>query len=66
MTNALVYTASTISFTAATSTIADSASGLGNFIVNTKIVISGSASNNGTFTVVFPTPDASNGLLRIN
>jgi hypothetical protein len=23
-------------------------------------------SNNGTFTVVFPTPDASNGLLRIN
>lgn len=45
-------TASTISFTAATKTIADSASGLKHFQAGDYIQITGSLSNNGYFTVV--------------
>jgi hypothetical protein len=45
------YTASTISFTAATKTIADTAAGLLRFRTGRRIKITGSTSNNGTYTI---------------
>ena len=45
------YVATTLSFTAATKTIADSALGLVSFPTGARIQISGSASNNGYFTI---------------
>jgi len=52
--NGSTYTATTISFTAGTKTISDSANGFvtAGFKQGTQIVISGTASNNGTFTIV--------------
>lgn len=50
--NTSLRTAATISFTAATKTISDSASGLRHFQAGDYIQISGSGSNNGFFTVV--------------
>lgn len=52
-TNASTKTATTISFTASTHTIADSGNGFVTawFKIGTQIVITGSASNNGTFTI---------------
>ena len=46
------YTASTLTFTASTDTIADSANGLANFKAGERIVVTGSGSNNTTHTVV--------------
>jgi len=48
---AVAYTAATLSFTATTKTIADSALGLRRFQAGARLVISGSASNNGYRTV---------------
>ncbi len=48
----VTYTATTISFTAATSTIADSASSFPLFTIGTLIKIAGSGSNDGIYTVV--------------
>lgn len=45
------YTASTISFTSSSKTIADTKYGLGRFNVGDILVISGSASNDGYYTV---------------
>lgn len=45
------YTASTLSFTAATKTVADSAGGLAFVQAGDNVTISGSASNNGVFRV---------------
>lgn len=45
------YTASTISFTAATKTIADSANGLAGFLTGEKIIVSGTTENDGTYTI---------------
>lgn len=45
------YTASTLSFTAATKTIADSAKGLKHFQAGDTIQVTGSTSNNGYYTV---------------
>ena len=45
------YTAITISFTAGTKTIADSALGLEAFATGAKVTVSGSTSNDGTYTV---------------
>lgn len=52
--NGSTYTATTISFTAGTKTISDSANGFvtARFKQGTQIVITGTASNNGTFTIV--------------
>jgi len=52
--NYSTITAGTISFTAGTKTIGDSGSGFvtSNFRAGDSIVVSGSASNNGTFTIV--------------
>lgn len=51
MTRAAIYGAATLSFTASTKTIADSALGLKKFPTGARITISGSVSNNSTFTV---------------
>lgn len=53
-TNGATITASTISFTASTKTIADSANGFvtAGFRAGNSIVVTGSASNNNTFTIV--------------
>ena len=48
---ASIYTAATLSFTAATKTIADSAQGLARFQTGTRLQITGSTSNNGFYTV---------------
>jgi hypothetical protein len=48
---ATAYTASTISFTAATKTIADTALGLRRFPTGARLLIAGSTSNNGYKTV---------------
>ena len=45
------YTATTISFTAGTKTIADTALGLSSFPTGASITVSGSTSNDGTYTV---------------
>lgn len=45
------YAAATISFTAATKTIADSANGLVTVLTNDTIVVKGSVSNDGVYTV---------------
>ena len=45
------YTATTISFTAGTKTIADSALGLEGFPTGASITVSGSTSNDGTYTI---------------
>jgi len=45
------YTAATISFTAASKTIADTAAGLLRFRAGRRIKITGSVSNNGTYTI---------------
>jgi hypothetical protein len=45
------YTASTIAFTSTGKHITDSANGLSGWAVGDKIVITGTANNNGTFTV---------------
>lgn len=52
--NGVTYTASTLSFTASTKTIADSANGFvtANFRAGDSITVTGSASNNGTYTLV--------------
>lgn len=52
--NAATITATTISFTASTKTIADSGSGFvtANFRAGDSIIVTGSASNNGTYTIV--------------
>lgn len=52
--NASTKTATTISFTSGTKTIADSGNGFvtAGFLAGTSITITGSASNNGTFTIV--------------
>lgn len=52
--NAATITASTISFTASTKTIADSGSGFvtANFIAGTQITVTGPGVNNGTYTIV--------------
>lgn len=52
--NAASLTATTISFTASTKTIADSGSGFvtANFRPGDSIIVTGTASNNGTYTVV--------------
>lgn len=52
--NASTRTATTISFVSGTKTIADSGNGLvtAGFKQGTQITITGSASNNGTFTIV--------------
>ncbi len=52
--NGSTETATTISFTASTKTIADSGNGFvtAGFLIGTSIAITGSASNNGTFTIV--------------
>lgn len=46
------YTAATISFDTSTDTIADTAKGLARFLSGKRILISGSASNNGYFNIV--------------
>jgi len=51
-------TANTISFTAATKTIADTGSGFGVFNVGEQIVVTGSTSNNGNYTISSVTPSA--------
>ncbi len=52
--NGSTKTATTISFAAGTKTISDSGNGFvtANFLQGTSITIAGSASNNGTFTIV--------------
>lgn len=45
------YTASTISFTAASKTITDTAAGLMRFRAGRRIKVTGSTSNNGTYTI---------------
>lgn len=51
-TNFATYTGTTISFTASTKTIADSANGLGIFRAGDTITVSGSVSNNANYTIV--------------
>jgi hypothetical protein len=51
-------TDNTISFTASTKTIGDTGNGLGVFNVGEQIVVTGSASNNGTYTIKSVTPSA--------
>ena len=50
--DAVTYTASTISFTAATKKISDTAGGLARFLAGEKIRVIGSAGNDRIFTVV--------------
>lgn len=53
-TNLAAQTSTTISFTASTKTIADSGSGFvsSNFRAGASIIVSGTASNNGTYTII--------------
>lgn len=52
--NGSTYTATTISFVSGTKTIADSGNGFldANFLQSQQIIVTGSASNNGTYTIV--------------
>lgn len=56
---AITYTASTISFDAATREIRDSANGLGTFDAHDAILVSGSASNDGAYRIESASADGS-------